>query len=75
MKKTREEIIDIRFNLLKGMNKFILEKIDDEALILYWFEEGVPDCPSDDDFLFIAEEDEEWEMVCSVFGWIVKNII
>lgn len=75
MKKTREEIVDIRVNTLKGMNKFILEKINDEELIFHWLEQGVPDCPSDDDFFFIAEDDEEWERVCSVFAWIVKDII
>ena len=75
MKITREEIVDIRVDTLKGMNKFVLEKIYDEELIFHWLEQGVPDCPSDDDFYFIAEDDEEWERVCSVFAWVVKDII
>lgn len=75
MKKTRKEIVEIRVDILKDMNKFVLEKIYDEELIFHWLEEGIPDCPSDDDFLFIAENDEEWERICSVFAWIVKDII
>lgn len=71
MKRTRKEIVNIRVNTLKDMNKFILENIYDEELIFYWLEQGVPDCPSDDDFYFIAENDEEWERVCSIFGKIV----
>ena len=74
MKKTREEIISIRVDTLKGMNKYVLEKINDEELIFHWLEQGIPDCPSDDDFLFIAEDDEEWERVCSVFAWVVKDM-
>ena len=74
MKKTREEIVGIRVDILKDMNKYVLEKISDEELIYYWLEEGIPDCPSDDDFLFIAEDDEEWERICSVFNFIVKQI-
>lgn len=75
MKKTRKKIVEIRVDILKDMNKFVLEKIYDEELIFHWLEEGIPDCPSDDDFLFIAENDEEWERICSVFAWIVKDII
>lgn len=75
MKKTRKEIVEIRVDILKDMNKFVLEKIYDEELIFHWLEEGIPDCPSDDDFLFIAENDEEWERICSVFAWVVKDII
>lgn len=61
-----------RIELLKGMNKYIIDLGDEEAYET-WFSLGVPDEPTEDDYEFIAEEREIWVYVCKLFGQLIKD--
>ena len=69
---TKTELIKLRKKLLKQMNKYIIE-IGDEEIWSDWIALGVPDEPSEDDYDFIAEEDNEWNNVCELFGRLVRE--
>ena len=62
---------EMRFNLLKAMHDYI-RFIDDERAYMTWIYE-VPDCPSDEDFRDIAEDQEMWEDVCELFSNLIKE--
>jgi hypothetical protein len=47
-----------RIELLKAMHNFVITEFSDEDNIFCWLANGVPDCPQEDDFEFIAEDDE-----------------
>lgn len=67
---TREELIKTRIALLKQMNKYIID-LGDEEIWLHWISVGVPDEPSENDYEFIAENEDEWIDTCKVFGQLV----
>jgi len=69
---TREELIQLRMNMLGGMNSYVLEQIGDEDITDYWWEEGVPDGADEDDLRSIAENDEMWTEVCRTFYYCVR---
>lgn len=69
---TKTELIKLRKELLKQMNKYIIE-IGDEEIWMDWITLGVPDEPSEDDYDFIAETDDEWNSVCELFGKLVRE--
>lgn len=64
---THKELIQLRIKLLKEMNTYIIE-MGDEEIWATWITLGVPDAPSEDDYDFIAENDDEWNDVCGLFG-------
>lgn len=64
------KLTEMRKNLLKQMHNYVIE-IGDEELYMDWITLGVPDEPSEDDFDFIAESDEEWVYICKLFGKLV----
>lgn len=63
MKKLRE----LRIKLLLDMNEYILQT-GDEYIHNIWFQAGLPDCPSDEDFEFYAINDDEWVYICKLFN-------
>lgn len=67
MAVTHNDLIQLRKKLLKEMNKYIIE-MGDEEIWMDWITLGVPDAPSEDDYDFIAENDDEWNDVCGLFG-------
>lgn len=69
---TRAEIIKSREQLLRQMHQYIID-IGDEMIYDWWITDGVPDCPSDEDFEYIAQNDDEWSEICSLFGTIVME--
>lgn len=69
---TREELIQLRMNMLGGMNSYVLEQIGDEDITDYWRQEGVPDEADEDILRDIAEDDESWTHICKVFGYCVQ---
>ena len=73
MAKEREKKIALRVDFLKQMNNYILEHIYDESAHMGWLTWAIPDAPTEDDFLDIAEDDEEWAGVCSYFGGLVRR--
>ena len=56
-----------RKHLLKEMDVYI-KKLGDEDIWLQWIEEGVPDGATEEDFNFIATNDETWCEICTLFG-------
>ena len=69
---THKEIVQARIKMLKEMNKYIIE-MGDEEIWMDWITLGVPDEPSEDDYEFIAENDDEWTDVCGLFGKLAKE--
>lgn len=67
---THNDLIQLRKKLLKEMNTYIIE-MGDEEIWMDWITLGVPDEPSEDDYEFIAENDDEWNDVCGLFGKLV----
>lgn len=69
---THEELIQARIKMLKEMNAYIIE-MGDEEIWMDWITLGVPDEPSEDDYEFIVENDDEWDDVCGLFGKLAKE--
>lgn len=55
MNKTR---LENRIRRLKEMDYNVCNVFGDDSLWLEWIAYGVPDCPTEDDFRYIAEDDE-----------------
>ena len=73
VKKEKEKKIALRVEILKQMNKYVLEHIYDETVHMMWLMVAIPDAPTEDDFLDIAEDDEEWADICEYFGKTLKR--
>ena len=73
MTKEKENKIALRVDFLKQMNKYVLEHIYDESAHMGWLMVAIPDAPTEDDFLDIAEDDEEWADICDYFGKLVMG--
>lgn len=65
---TKQEKIE----LLKAMHSVMLG-VDDESCYDTWIITGVPDCPSEEDFEFIAKDKEEFEYVVNLFCNLVHD--
>lgn len=63
---------ELRIELLKGMNQYIID-MGDEEIYETWFSLGVPDEATDDDYEFIANDIEEWVYVCQLFGRLIRE--
>lgn len=75
--KTESEVIKMgtkeqRIELLKGMNQYIID-FGDEEIYEIWFSRGIPDCPTDSDYEFIADDRVEWVRICQLFGQLIKD--
>lgn len=73
MTKEKEKKIGMRVEILKQMNKYVLEHIYDETVHMMWLMVAIPDAPTEDDYLDIAEDDEEWADICEYFGKTLKR--
>ena len=60
-----------RIKQLMTMHLFMLNA-NDESIYLSWVALGVPDCPSEDDYEFIAENDETYKECCDLFRELVN---
>ena len=58
--------ITSRINILKQMNQYIIN-IGDEEIWMDWIAVGVPDEATEDDYLFMAEDDKIWRETCEIF--------
>lgn len=65
---TKQEKIE----LLKAMHSVMLGT-DDENCYDTWIITGVPDCPSEEDFEFIAKDKEEFKYVVNLFCNLVHD--
>lgn len=73
MTKEKEKKIALRVDFLKQMNTYVLEHIYDEEAHMGWLMVAIPDAPTEDDYLDIAEDDEEWVDICDYFGKLVMG--
>ena len=55
-----------RVNLLKEMHQHILN-LDDEEKYYTWITYGVPDEPTEEDYRFIADNDDLWDDIHTLF--------
>lgn len=72
MTVTREELVATRKRLAEEMHIHIIE-MGDEKIWMDWITLGVPDEPSEEDFEWFAENDDEWEDLCKLFGELTKG--
>ena len=70
---TKAEMVKIKVDLLKQMNNFIIN-LGDETILETWLMCGIPDQPNEEDFLFFANDKEEWNDICNLFGRLVKDV-
>lgn len=61
------EMIQLRMNMLGGMNSYVLDKIGEENIIDHWNQYGVPNEADEDDLRDIAEDDTLWTEACKAF--------
>lgn len=61
-----------RIKLLKQMNQYIID-LGDEEVWLEWITEGVPDEASEDDYDYIAGDEDEWLDTVKIFASLTKD--
>jgi hypothetical protein len=66
-------IIEAKVQCLKSMDKYIRDEVQDEENFELWIAEGVPDEASENDYKYIAENDEEYKDTCKLFYEILIN--
>lgn len=71
---TKNELKTLKMNILGGMNEYILN-LNDEDAIEPWLMCGVPDGATEDDLEYIAEDYEEWVDIVNLFARIVKKYV
>lgn len=62
----KQVVMGMRIEQLKLMHQLMC-KANDEATYMRWAMCGVPDSPREDDFEFIAEDDERYEECFDLF--------
>ena len=70
---TRDIILNYRIETLKKMDKFIRANMADEESILFWLQVAVPDEATEEDYEFIAKNEEDFNTACRVFAGLVVN--
>lgn len=68
---TSETTIMSRMEQLKAMDEF-MHSVNDEELIDSWLTYGVPDEASEEDYRFIAEDEEAYEGCVRIFKRTVQ---
>lgn len=66
-----EKKLEMRIETLKEMDRIICEKIGDDGIWGIWITLGVPDCADMLDFESIAEDDESYNDVTTLFFELV----
>ena len=72
---TNEERVQLRANIMGGMNEYILNTVDDEMLLDYWFEMGLPDEVTEDMLMEYAEDEELFDYVICAFEKIISSLV
>lgn len=67
-------ITELRAKLMREMDTYIRENVDDEDLFMYWLQDGVPDEADDEMLLELAEIESCWMNVINAFAFISKQI-
>ena len=67
-------LIQERIKLLKGMNSYVCNTIGDEDIWETWIAVGVPDGATEEDYRFMAKDEDTWRETCVLFGEIIKEV-
>ena len=68
-----ETLIQDRIKLLKEMDSYICNTIGDEDIWETWIAVGVPDGATEEDYRFMAEDEEIWRETCALFGRLIAE--
>lgn len=66
-------MIKTRIAILETMHEFVINKFNDEENIMEWLTYGVPDCPNENDYEFIAESEENFNETVDLFQKLKKK--
>lgn len=66
------EIKQLRMNIMGGMNAYVLETIDDEDILDYWWTYGLPDEVTEEMLADYAEDDDLWLDVVHAFAKVLR---
>lgn len=72
MKVSRKEFVNIRKSLLKQMDNYIKENVDEEICISLWFATGLEDGWDDEILTEYASDDELWNDCIKTFDKCVN---
>ena len=64
--------IEMRVAQLKAMHE-VMVNANNENIYMSWVTCGVPDCPQDDDYEFIAEDNERYNETVDLFVKLVSK--
>lgn len=67
-----DEIKQLRMNIMGGMNAYVLETVEDEDLLDFWYRDGLPDEVTEEMLAEYAEDDDIWLTVVQAFASIVR---
>ena len=67
-------ITELRAKLMREMDNYIRENVDDEDLFMYWLQDGVPDEADDGMLLEIATIENCWLNVINAFVYISREM-
>lgn len=68
---TNEERIQLRANIMGGMNEYILNTVEDGILLNEWVQRGLPDDVTEDMLMKYAEDEETFAYVVNAFKDII----
>ena len=69
----KTDFLMLRANLLGGMNDYILNVIGDDNITEAWQTRAIPDECSEDELMEIADDDELWNGICYLFGYLIAG--
>lgn len=62
----------VRIEQLKAMHS-LMQNANDEEIYMAWITLGVPDEPYEDDFVYIAEDDEAYNECFDLFVRLIRD--
>ena len=66
------EIKQLRMNIMGGMNAYVLETVDDENTLEFWYTYGIPKDATEGMLAKWAENDEVWLEVVHAFADVLR---
>lgn len=67
-------ITELRVKLMRDMDNYVRENVEDEDLFTYWLQIGVPDEADDEMLLQFAEIESCWMNIINAFAYICREI-
>ena len=65
-------MVKTKIAVLQAMHEFVINRFNDEENIMVWLTYGVPDCPNESDYEFIAENEESFNETVDLFNRLCK---